>query len=71
MFKIYDSTAVDSSDDEDKMDYLSESSGSEAIGSSLMKQQIFKNIIGLHNGTELKAFAYARFGIFPFIRPFG
>ena len=29
-FKIYDSTAVDSSDDEDEMDYLSENSGSEA-----------------------------------------
>ena len=29
-FKIYDSTAVDSSDDEDEIDYLSESSGSEA-----------------------------------------
>ena len=29
-FKIYDLTAVDSSDDEDEMDYLSESSGSEA-----------------------------------------
>ena len=29
-FKIYDSTAVDSSHDEDEMDYLSESSGSEA-----------------------------------------
>ena len=27
MFKIYDSTAVGSNDDEDKMDYLSESSG--------------------------------------------
>ena len=30
MFKIYDSTAVDPSDDEDDMDYLSESSGGEA-----------------------------------------
>ena len=30
MFKIYDSTAVDPSDDEDNMDYLSESSGGEA-----------------------------------------
>ena len=30
MFKIYDSTAVNSSDDEDRMDYLSESSGGEA-----------------------------------------
>ena len=29
-FKIFDSTAVDSSDDEDEIDYLSESSGSEA-----------------------------------------
>ena len=29
-FKIYDSTAVDSSDDLDEMDYLSKSSGSEA-----------------------------------------
>ena len=29
MFKIYDSTAVDSNDDEDGMDYLSESSGGE------------------------------------------
>ena len=29
-FKIYDSKAADSSDDEDEMDYLSESSGSEA-----------------------------------------
>ena len=29
-FKIYDSTAVDSSDDEDEMCYLSESSVSEA-----------------------------------------
>ena len=29
-FKIYDSTVVDSSDDEDEIDYLSESSGSEA-----------------------------------------
>ena len=29
MFKIYDSTAVDSSDDEDDMDYLSESFGGE------------------------------------------
>ena len=30
MFKIYDSTTVDSNDDEDKMDYLSESTGGEA-----------------------------------------
>ena len=30
MFKIYDSTTVDSNDDEDEMDYLSESSSSEA-----------------------------------------
>ena len=29
-FKIYDSTAVDSSDDEDEIDYLSESCSSEA-----------------------------------------
>ena len=28
--KIYDSTAVDSSDEKDEMDYFSESSGSEA-----------------------------------------
>ena len=28
-FKIYDSTAVDSSDDEDEIDYLSETSDSE------------------------------------------
>ena len=30
MFEIYDSKAVDSSDDEDEMDYLSESSCGEA-----------------------------------------
>ena len=30
MFKIYESTAVDSSDDKDDMDYLPESSGGEA-----------------------------------------
>ena len=30
MFQIYDSTAVDSNDDEDEIDYLFESSGSEA-----------------------------------------
>ena len=30
MFKIYDSTTVDSSDDEDEMDHLPESSGGEA-----------------------------------------
>ena len=30
MCKMYDSTAVDSSDDEDEMDYLIESSGGEA-----------------------------------------
>ena len=30
MFEIYDSTAVDSNDDEDEMDYLSERSGGEA-----------------------------------------
>ena len=30
MFKMYDSTAVDSNNDEDEMDYLSEISGSEA-----------------------------------------
>ena len=30
MFKIYDSAAVDSNDDKDEMDYLSESSGGEA-----------------------------------------
>ena len=30
MFKIFDSAAVDSSDGEDEMDYLSESSGGEA-----------------------------------------
>ena len=30
MFEIYDSTAFDSGDDEDEMDYLSESSGGEA-----------------------------------------
>ena len=30
MFKIYDSTAFDFSDDEDKMDYLPESSDGEA-----------------------------------------
>ena len=30
MFKISDSTAVDSSDDEDEVDYLSVSSGGEA-----------------------------------------
>ena len=30
MFKIYDSAAVDSSDDEDEMDYFSESSTGEA-----------------------------------------
>ena len=29
MFKIFDSTAVDSNDDEDEMDYLPESSGGE------------------------------------------
>ena len=29
MFKIFDSTAVDSNDDEDEMKYLSESSGGE------------------------------------------
>ena len=29
MFKIFDSTAVDSNDGEERMDYLSESSGSE------------------------------------------
>ena len=29
MFKIFDSTAVDSSDDEDEMDYSSESQGGE------------------------------------------
>ena len=32
MFKIYDSTTVDSNDDKDEMDYLSESSGGEADG---------------------------------------
>ena len=31
MLKIYESTAVDSNDDEDEMDYVSESSGSEAV----------------------------------------
>ena len=30
MFKTYDSTAVDSINDEDEMDYLSEVSGGEA-----------------------------------------
>ena len=30
VFKIYDSTVVDSIDDEDEVDYLSESSGGEA-----------------------------------------
>ena len=30
LFKIYDSTAVDSNDDGDEMDYLPESSGGEA-----------------------------------------
>ena len=30
MFKIFDSTAVDFNDDEDEMDYLSESSKSES-----------------------------------------
>ena len=30
MFKIYDSTAVDSNNDEDEMDYSSEISGGEA-----------------------------------------
>ena len=30
MFKIYNSTAVDSNDDEDEIKYLSESSGGEA-----------------------------------------
>ena len=30
MFKIFDSTTVDSSDDEDEMDYLSKSFSSEA-----------------------------------------
>ena len=30
IFKIYDSAAVNSNDDEDEMDYLSESSGGEA-----------------------------------------
>ena len=30
MFEIYDSTAVDSDDDENQMDYLSEISGGEA-----------------------------------------
>ena len=29
-FKVYDSTAVDSNDDEDEIDYLPESSGGEA-----------------------------------------
>ena len=29
MFKIYDPTAIDSNDDENEMDYLSESSGGE------------------------------------------
>ena len=30
VFKIYDSTIVDSNDDEDEVDYLCESSGGEA-----------------------------------------
>ena len=46
MFKIHDSTTLDSIDDEDEMDYLSESSGGQKlIGSALVKQQI---VIGLH-----------------------
>ena len=41
MFKIYDSTAVDSSDDEDEIDYLYlKALAVKLIGSSLVKQQI-------------------------------
>ena len=41
MFKIFDSTAVDSKDDEDEMDYLSlKTLAVKLINSSLVKQQI-------------------------------
>ena len=41
MFKIFDSSAVDSKDDEDEMDYLSlKALAVKLIGSSLVKQQI-------------------------------
>ena len=46
MFKIYDSTAVDPSDNEDDMDYLSESSGGEADGRFFGKAS---NIIKVSN----------------------
>ena len=44
MFKKYDSTTVDSNDDEDQKVLAVK-----LIGSSLVKQQIVKNITGLHN----------------------
>ena len=41
MFKIFDSSTVDSKDDKDEMDYLSlKALAVKLIGSSLLKQQI-------------------------------
>ena len=53
-FEINDSTAVDSIDDEDEVDYSSESSGSEA---DWWNNRLYKNT----TGTKLKALAYAKF----------
>ena len=40
MFKIFDSTAIDSNDHEDEMDYLLKAPAAKLIGSSLVNQQI-------------------------------
>ena len=71
MFKIFESTAVDSNDDEDGMDYLSESFSSEVDWLFSGKTtNCKKTITGLHSGTKLKALAYAKFRVCPFICPF-
>ena len=59
MSKICDSTAVGSSDDEDAMDYLSESSGNETdwwfFGETINCIKI--SINGLHTETKLSSIA--------------
>ena len=69
-FKIYDSADVDSNDDECEMDYLPEALAAKLVGSSLVKQKLYKNTTGVYNATKLKALAYAKFRIFPLICPF-
>ena len=69
VFKIYDSTAVDSNNDDDEVDYLSSALAVKLIGSSLYNK-LYKNITGLDDGTKFKTLTYAKLIIFTLIGPF-